>query len=151
MNIKPIALTTKHYSNEEIKERLEKENAIKGDSKIPIDAPDNLNLCELGKVYYKSIVEYMPQDLFNYLDSYTVGICADSLAKMSECREILNREGLIVEGKQHSAVKTYNSYSQIFNIYGGKMGMSPTDRAKLSLIQPSKEQDEDSIESYLNI
>ena len=117
--------------------------------KIPLEAPSNLNLCELGKAYYKSIVEYMPQDLFNYLDSYTIGICADSLAKMSECREILNREGLIVEGKQHSAVKTYNNYSQIFNIYGGKMGLSVTDRAKLSLIQPSKDQEEDSIENYL--
>lgn len=149
MYIKPMALSSGKISKEEKQERLEKENSIKGDSKIPLEAPSDLNLCELGKTYYKSIVEYMPQDLFNYLDSYTIGICADSLAKMSECREILNREGLIVDGKQHSAVKTYNNYSQIFNIYGGKMGLSVTDRAKLSLIQPSKDQEEDSIENYL--
>lgn len=156
-NIKPIELCTGARTKEEIEERKNVESKLKGESKIPTKAPEFLYLCNEGKKSYELIVEYIPEEVFNYLDSFTVGIVADALAKMNECRRILAKEGMLVEYtnkagatniSEHKAVSIYQKYSQIFNTFGAKLGLSPVDRAKLSLVHTKEGFDE--FETLLN-
>lgn len=146
---KPIALKEGVLTKEERERRENGEKLLQGDTTININPPSHL--CVIGKRYYKEIVDSMPEGILNYTDSYTVVIVADALAKMQRCITILNDEGMIVEytnkagatnADAHKAIGIYQKYSQIFNTFAAKLGLSPADRAKLSLLNVAEEEDE---------
>lgn len=149
---KPIALCSGARTKEEIEERKEQEEYLKGDTEVPLDAPSIMNIPAGAKLYYQEILKCMPKDLFNRTDSYTIGIVANALYTMDKCQEIIDKEGYLVEYtnkagatniSEHKAIGVYNKYYQIFNTASAKLGfLSPTDRAKLSLIKPTEEVDE---------
>jgi P27 family predicted phage terminase small subunit len=85
----------------------------------------------------------MPDGVLCGTDVFTVTIVAEALGKMEQCSEILNVEGILVEYTNkagatnvdsHKAVGIYQKYSQIFNTFASKIGLSPADRSKLALL-----------------
>lgn len=146
---KPITLKEGALTKEEKERRESGEKLLQGDSTINLNPPSHL--CAIGKRYYKEIVTAMPEGILNSTDSYTVTIVADALAKMQRCITILNKDGLIVEytnkagatnADAHKAIGIYQKYSQIFNTFATKLGLSPADRAKLAMLNVVEEDDE---------
>ena len=155
---KPISMCTGARTKEEIEQRTQGEEKLKGNSNLPEELPDFLVVDEIGKKIYKLMLEHLPEDIMNYLDVFSVSICCDALSKMIECQKSIRREGLLVEYTnkagatnvtEHKAVVIYQKYSTIFNTYSSKLGMSPIDRGKLISLA-SKETELDEFELLLN-
>ena len=137
MNVRPIALQTKHNSKEDIQKREEAESKLKGDTVIDITPPSNLST--YGKKIYKNIIEILPDGFLNGGDIYVVTIIADALDNMKICQKEIKKSGLIINGKENPAVLTYKKYVDIFNTYSTKIGLSPRDRASLSVLNINAE------------
>lgn len=157
-NAKPISMCTGARTKEEIEQRTQGEEKLKGSSNLPIEVPDFLVLDEIGKKIYSLMLEHLPEEILNYLDVFNVGICCDALSKMIECQRILRSEGLLVEYtnkagatniSEHKAISIYQKYSTIYNTYGSKLGLSPVDRGKLVALT-TKETELDEFELLLN-
>lgn len=147
----PVGLKRGSITKEIFEKRQNVENKLKGVNILSKTPPSHL--CKQGKKIYKNIVSSMPKDIFNNTDEYVVSIVADSLARMQECQEIINREGLIVEYTnsagatnydQNKAVLIYQKYCEIFKKYIGEIGLSPSARSKLAIINMEQsQQDQD--------
>ena len=107
-----------NMSKEEKEKRKKGEKMLQGDTILADTPPDNLDT--LGRKYYRLIVRNFPEGILNVLDGFTVAIVADALAKMHQCQEIIKSEG-----------------------YSSKLGMNPSDRAKLALLNVNEEDDDD--------
>lgn len=68
---------------------------------------------------------------------------ADAIANMQKCRDIIQKDGLIVEytnnsgavnKDQNKAILIYQKYSEIFHKFAGELGLSPSARSKLALM-----------------
>lgn len=155
---KPASICTGKISKEEKEKRTQLEEEMKGDSRPPKTAPAFLCLDNEGEKFYRMMIRNLPEDLLNYLDVFSLGICCDALSKMEQCKRILQQEGLLVEYTnkagasniiEHKAINIYQKYVGIFNTYGSKLGLSPADRAKIvSLAHKATEVDE--FEQLLN-
>lgn len=152
----PVNLKKGAISDTEYRKRLNAEKKLKGVTEISKTPPAYLS--GTGKGIYKNIVESMPKDIFNNTDEYVIAIVADSLARMQECQNIINNEGLIVEYTnsagatnydQNKAVLVYQKYCEIFKKYIGEIGLSPSARSKLAMI--SIEQEKESQDPLLQI
>ncbi|MED4225397.1 phage terminase small subunit P27 family [Neobacillus cucumis] len=139
--VKPVSLRTGAMTKEEEANRKIAENTLKGNKQIPQTPPTDL--CSKGKKVYKEIIESVPKDFLNNTDIHTVSIVADAIANMQKCREILKKEGLIVEytnnsgavnKDQNKAILIYQKYSEIFHKFAGELGLSPSARSKLALM-----------------
>ena len=146
---KSVALKTGAMTKEEREHREECEAKLKGESTINDNPPEHLDA--IARKYYRVIVRNFPEGILNKLDGLTVAIVADALSKMIQCQMILKEEGLLTEYtnkagatniSEHKAIGIYQKYSQIFNNFGSKLGLSPADRAKLSLLNVAEEEDE---------
>lgn len=146
---KSVALKTGAMTKEEKELREESEAKLKGDSTINENPPEYLDIN--ARKYYRVIVRNFPEGILNKLDGLTVAIVADALSKMIQCQMILKEEGLLTEYtnkagatniSEHKAIGIYQKYSQIFNTFGSKLGLSPADRAKLSLLNVVEDDDE---------
>ncbi|MBU3153907.1 P27 family phage terminase small subunit [Clostridium estertheticum] len=138
-NIKPIELQTKHSNPEDIQKRMETEEALKGNTVIEIKPPTSLSTT--GKKFYKKIIEILPSGFLNGGDTYCVTIIAESLDKMQLCQKEINKNGLFIDGNENKGVGTYKKYVDIFNTFSQKIGLSPRDRASLSILNINSETD----------
>lgn len=149
-NAMPVLMVSSHHLSKEERERRElAEKKLQGDSTISLTPPTHLDT--KAKKIYKEIISFMPEGVLGATDGYTVMIVADALSKMIQCQMILKEEGLLTEYtnkagatniSEHKAIGIYQKYSQIFNTFGSKLGLSPADRAKLSLLNVAEEEDE---------
>ena len=139
--VKPVSLRTGAMTKEERIKRKNAEDTLKGKKHIPQTPPTDL--CSKGKKAYKEIVESLPTDFLNNTDVHTVSIVADAIANMQKCRDIIKKEGLIVEytnnsgavnKDQNKAILIYQKYSEIFHKFAGELGLSPSARSKLALM-----------------
>lgn len=148
-NIKPVELQTGHISKEQIQQRKETEEKLKGNTIIPARAPRELSAN--GKRLYRHIISLLPSDFLNGADVYTVGIVAEALDRMQICQDKINTDGLFTEeGNENQAVRTYEKYSKIFEKFSAKLGLSPKDRASLAALNlKDKETKEDPVAKAL--
>ncbi|WP_321834352.1 phage terminase small subunit P27 family [Clostridium butyricum] len=142
-------LKTGTITKEEKNRRLEHETKLKSSYAIKDNPPSYLD--SKGRKYYKAIIKSMPEGVLCDTDSFTVAIVADALGRMQACSEILNSDGLLVEYTNkagatnidaHKAVGIYQKYSQIFNTFGSKLGLSPADRSRLALLASNEDESE---------
>ena len=148
-NPKPVALMEGIITKEEKERREAGEKLLQGTTTLDDNPPDHLNT--LARKYYRIIVRNFPEGILNKLDGFSVSICADALSKMQEAKTILEKDGMFVEQtnklgftnlKEHPAINIYNKYASLFDKFGSKLGLSPADRAKLSLLNVQEEEDE---------
>lgn len=139
---KPINASTQKISKQERKEREEAEAKINGNvKKDKIDkAPKSLS--KEGKKIYKELLGNLEEsgiDL-NNLDMNLLESTAQAIDTMRKCQIILNEDIL---NKQAN-----NVYFKAFNVFKqgmSELGLSPSSRAKLAMVQAQNKSEEDDI------
>ncbi|MEH6995409.1 phage terminase small subunit P27 family [Neobacillus drentensis] len=139
--VKPVSLRTGAMTNEERIKRINAEDTLKGNKQISQTPPTDL--CSIGKDAFMEIIESLPTNFLNNTDVHTVSIVADAIANMQKCRDIIKKEGLIVEytnnsgavnKDQNKAILIYQKYSEIFHKFASELGLSPSARSKLAFM-----------------
>jgi P27 family predicted phage terminase small subunit len=150
---KPAALKQgKSETKVELKVREEQEQRLMGSADMIKNVPDYLD--PLAKAYYKFLVtELEISGLLTNLDIKLIEQTSDSMSKLRQCDDIINREGIIIRQvdrygneimKEHPAVKSKMSYLNAFKTLSSQLGMSPTSRAQLAGMQiQAKEEEQD--------
>lgn len=128
----------------ETKEQLAARGAIEkqllgGTDKIGI-VPEHLD--ELAKVYYQFLVtELEISGLLSNLDVPVLEQTADTLSKIRECDENLNKDGLVItkidrygheNQMENPYVKIKMAYLNQFRSLANQLGLSPSSRASLA-------------------
>lgn len=146
---KPVALATGHRTKDEVQRRIENEERLKGNSNKVHIAPSWL--CKDGKKEYRKLVKDLESsDILTNVDVPVIAIIADAYAKMAQANDILKSEGMFVKKTsdrgaenlvEHPAMKVYRQYNTIYKQYLAEVGLSPSSRAKLSVINTNAEDD----------
>lgn len=99
-------------------------------------------LTESGMEVFASLVEGIPDNVLAKIDGYTIEVAADAIDKMRECREAIDRDGIIVEAvngngipvrKQNEMLGVYQRYSDIAKKYLVELGLTPQARSKIAI------------------
>ncbi|AGY77978.1 phage terminase small subunit P27 family [Clostridium autoethanogenum] len=138
LSAKPVDLQRSHLTKQEITERKEEEQKLKGNNNKVYKAPSYLSKEE--KKLYKFIVkELEASNILNNLDITILETTVDAIVKMKECKKILDEHGLVTPKEdgtlsRNPASLIYKDYVNIFNKCCNELGLSPSSRAKLSVI-----------------
>ncbi|RMC95198.1 phage terminase small subunit P27 family [Clostridium autoethanogenum] len=138
LSAKPVDLQRSHLTKQEITERKEEEQKLKGNNNKVYKAPSYLSKEE--KKLYKFIVkELEASNILNNLDITILETTVDAIVKMKECKKILDEHGLVIPKEdgtlsRNPASLIYKDYVNIFNKCCAEIGLSPSSRAKLSVI-----------------
>ncbi len=143
---KPIALKTGTITKEETTNRLEQEQKIKGRSNKVYRVPKELKK-EVADIYKVIVTELKEADILNNLDIELIATTSYAIYRMKEARAILDKEGAVmtlykeIDGEphptnviKHPAVNVEKDYQAIFHAGCIQLGLSPSSRAKLTLI-----------------
>lgn len=139
---KPINSSSGKISKQERKEREEAERKINGNVK-----KDKLNkapksLSKEGKKIYKEILGNLEEsgiDL-NNLDLNLLEATAQAIDTMRKCQAII-QEDLLNKQANNLYFKAFNTFKQGMS----ELGLSPSARARLSMIQAQNKAEEDDI------
>lgn len=138
-----------NLSKEEREKRVENEKKIQGESRVQPTPPSHLD--NFAKAYYREIIKTIPSEILNFTDTYYISVCADALSKMKLCQQKIAEEGMIVEYTNKAGftnineskyVGIYHKYAGLLDKFGAKIGLSASDRAKISIMQITEEKDE---------
>lgn len=140
--VKPISASTQKISKQERKEREEAEKKINGNVKKDKIKKAPASLTKEGKKIYKELLGNLIEsgiDL-NNLDMNLLEATAQAIDTMRKAQAILNEDIL---NKQAN-----NIYFKAFNVFKqgmSELGLSPSARARLSMIQAQNKSEEDDI------
>lgn len=145
---KPAALKKgKSETKAQLRIREEQEQRLMGNTDMLHSVPDYLDA--LAKAYYKFLISELEiSGLLTNLDIPLLEQTADSLSKLRQCDDMLNKDGIIVRQndrygneiiKEHPAVKVKMQYMSIFKTLSSQIGMSPSSRAQLAGMQIQKD------------
>ena len=143
---KPIDATYGEFTKEIKAKRQEAEKAIVGtvgEDKLD-NAPSTLD--RKGKAIFKALVEDLKKSGLNInnLDFYLLEILANAIAVMQDAQAHIKKEGAVIIYTNKSGadnptanpyVGIYQKYYAIFKDCSAKLGLSPSDRAKLALLK----------------
>lgn len=99
-------------------------------------------LTESGMDVFAALVDAIPEAALAKIDGYTIEVAADAIDKMRECRESIDRDGLIIETvngngikvrKQNEMLLAYQKYSEIAKKYLVELGLTPQARSKIAI------------------
>ena len=138
---KPLSLSTKHYTKEEIEAREKAEKMLKTSSEKVYKAPSKLN--KDTKKIYKSLVEKLkPLDILTDLDIDLLCITSDAIYQIHKATEEINKygqvlyqfdeDGNVTKATKNPAIDVVKNYEAIFKSGCSQLCMSPSARAKLS-------------------
>lgn len=128
--VKPIELVAGHRTKEEIQNRKESQEKLKGDNS-KIEPKQKLNENQ-NKIFYSIKEEMKESGILSNLDSYLLTQCCiaiDKLKYLDEAAE--NNPGLIFNKDFKSSKKLY---FDIFTKCCNDLSMSPQSRAKIANI-----------------
>ena len=105
-----------------------------------LDDYDPAGLDEYGRIAFDRIVRAIPEDKLAEVDGYTIETCANALAMMRQCDEIIKDTGIIVErdtrngniAKANEAIAVYARYAEIARKFFIELGCTPSARAKIA-------------------
>lgn len=155
---KPVALMTKNLTKEEKEIRLEQEAKLKGNSDKVYRPPKGTNK-EVAKIYKTIVTELKEANILNNLDIELIMNTAYAIYRMREARQKLDEDGPIIttfkivenNGQvekiptgltKHPAVTVEKEYQAIFHTGCLQLGLSPSSRAKLTLINMDSNKEE---------
>lgn len=156
---KPVALISKNLTKEEKENRIAQEEKLKGNKDKVYKVPKGT--AKSVAIIYKSIVnELRSADILNNLDIELILTTANSILMMREARKSLYEDGLIIktyeiiekdDGEKEKilikicnnpAAKSEKDYSDIYHRCSLQLGLSPSARAKLALLNIEANQEE---------
>lgn len=133
-------------TKEQMKERLEIENQLKGNCDR-IETPEIIQLDEVAKDKFESLVfELKEVGLLANVDVDLLAIYADSWSKYVKATKVLMCQSLVEEQENNSGVvtKIQNPYIKVQQSYAQQLvklsslfGLSPADRSKIAHLAPS--------------
>lgn len=144
---KPVDLQTAHLTKEEKEARKEQEEKLKGNDSLVYKAPKTLS--KEGKKLYKFMVEELRESgILNNLDITMLETCVDAIIKMNECKELIDKYGLVTTKENGDLVRNpasviYKDYNAIFNKCCMELGLSPSSRSKLASINVQVQQNKE--------
>ncbi len=144
---KPVDLISKHLTKEEYSQRKEQEEKLKGKDDMVYVTPSYLSQKE-REVYNFLVGELKESGILNNLDITILLTCVDSIIRMQECRDLINKQGLVVLKEDGTPVRNpattiYKDYNSIFNKCCMELGLSPSSRSKLSIINVNAQEKKD--------
>ncbi|AGK97586.1 phage terminase small subunit P27 family [Clostridium pasteurianum] len=142
---KPVDLQASHLTKEEIQQRKQAEQKLKGNDDLVYKPPRHLSKDE-KKLYKFLVQELQASGILNNLDITILETTVDAIVRMQECKKILDEHGLVTPKSDGTFVRNpastiYKDYNAIFNKCCMEIGFSPSARAKLSVMNVKKEQD----------
>ena len=144
---KPIALCAKKMSNDEREARKKAEQRYKGESDLVYECPDELTT-ELEQELYMFIVNTLrPVDILNNLDIFLIVQTVKCIVHMRSANDDIIKYGSIIEtddGRvyKNPAVGVYKDFYSMFVSNSIRLGLSPSDRAKLAVLDTKQKQEE---------
>jgi P27 family predicted phage terminase small subunit len=141
---KLVAISNKHFTKKEIEERTREEEKLKGNDDIVYAPPKELKLKREKELYIFLVEELRASNILNNLDIQMLVQTVDSIMKMEDAKKLIKKYGLCIEKtdgslQKNPAVNIYESYNKIFYQCCMQLGLSPSSRAKLSLINVNTE------------
>lgn len=148
---KPVALLSKNLTKEEREHRLDAEKKMKGNDDKVYKAPKGLPK-EVAKIYKTLVNELKEAGILNNLDIELLTTTAYAIFRMKEARQKIDADGVVLEvyrpitkdGEvvdkvlvstiKNPAVTVEKDYQAIFHTGCIQLGLSPSSRTKLSLI-----------------
>lgn len=138
-----------NYNSKQIESMKKQEAALRGSTDNVMEVPGHLS--DLGKQYYKNIVEEMKDnELLGNLDIPLVSLTAETLSIIRDCEERINDEGLFytIEDrngakvqKPHPAVGVRDKNLTQVKALLTQMGMTPSSRASIAADNVKKQKD----------
>ena len=134
----PVGLTVKNLTKQE---RAAREAAEAEWRRGALSEYEPVGLSESGMAVFAELAEAIPESVLCKVDGFTVEAAADAIDKLRECREVLAREGLLVEYTnkagatnvdQNKAALLYQKFSDIAAKRLADLGLTPTARAKVA-------------------
>lgn len=134
----PVGLTVKNLTKQE---RAAREAAEAEWRRGALADYEPIGLTESGMAVFAELAEAIPESVLCKVDGFTVEAAADAIDKLRECREVLAREGLLVEYTnkagatnvdQNKAALLYQKFSDIAAKRLADLGLTPTARAKVA-------------------
>lgn len=134
---KPVALTSKHLTKQELSERERIEKRLRGD-RVHITCPGDLTPAQ-KKIFRRIVKELSGSDILGSLDAYllrTAAICIDRLqmieGQINEAPELL---------RSTSLMSAKDKYTKDFFRCCNELGLSPQSRAKFANLMSAKTED----------
>ena len=161
---KPLKFLNKNLTKEEREEREEQEQRLKGKNDKVYKVPPKTKK-EIAAIYKNLVKELKEADILNNLDVEVLMNTANAIYRMKEAREILNELGSVIRtyrtvkdkegniiGKEldsifkNPAVQVEKDYQNIFHQGCLQLGLSPSARAKLSIIKMENKDNQETTE-----
>ena len=144
---KPIALCAKKMSNDEREARKKAEQRYKGESDLVYECPEELTT-ELEQELYMFIVNTLrPVDILQNLDIFLIVQTVKCIVHMRNANDDIIKYGSIIEtddGRvyKNPAVGVYKDFYSMFVSNSIRLGLSPSDRAKIAVLDIKQKQQE---------
>jgi P27 family predicted phage terminase small subunit len=142
---KPVDLQTAHLTKEEYNQRKQAEKKLKGNDDLVYKPPRHLSRDE-KKLYKFLVQELQASGILNNLDITMLETTVNAIVRMQECKQLINEHGLVTFKEDGTLVRNpasviYKDYNAIFNKCCMEIGLSPSARSKLAVLNVKNEQD----------
>ncbi|MED4354080.1 phage terminase small subunit P27 family [Schinkia azotoformans] len=142
---KPVDLQTAHLTKQEYTERKQAEEQLKGNDDLVYKPPSHLSK-EEKKVYRFIVKELQSSGILNNLDITILETTVDAIVRMQECKKIIDEHGLVTVKDEGVIIRNpasiiYKDYNAIFNKCCMELGLSPSARSKLAVLNVKNDQD----------
>lgn len=146
---KPIAINSSHLTKEEIADRKEQEEKLQGNDDLVYIPPKELRTKTEKELYIYLVDQLKVSGILNNLDIQILTQTVDSIINMRAAKKAIKKYGQVIQKidgslQKNPAINIYKDYSSIFYQCCLQLGLSPSARAKLSVINiKNKENKED--------
>lgn len=91
-------------------------------------------LSDRGKrMFDKLLLEFQYTQILKNVDSHLLGLYCDALDNYIRFKDQIEQEGFVLYGKAHPLLTHMNKALDNTSKLGGRLGLSPSDRARLAL------------------
>ena len=154
MAAKPVDMQTAHLTKEQIQNRKEAEDALKGNDDLVYIVPSELKTKPEKELYTFLVTELKNTGILQNLDREILIQCVNSIIKMRDANKAIKKYGMVNEKadgtlSKNPACSIYKDYQTIYYQCLLQLGLSPSSRAKLALINVNTQQQKD--DPLLNI
>lgn len=147
---KDTSALTGAYTKDAMKERVEAENRLKGNSDNLV-APEFIRLDEVAMTKYEELVNELKQvEVIANVDVDLLAVYADTWSKYIKATKMLMMQSMVEEqeNKLGAITKMQNPYIKIQQSYADRLikisslfGLSPADRTRIAHLNPSDKND----------
>lgn len=150
----PVDLVASHLTKEQIAERKQAEEKLKGDDTLVYVPPKELSTKAEKELYTFLVNEMKASNILTNLDVQILVQTVDAIMNMREAKKAIRKFGQVTQKQDGTLCKNpactiYKEYSQIYYQCSMQLGLSPSARSKLALDSTKKK--ENDLDPLLNV